>query len=108
MKEQAMTHYILVHPNQEQGYTATVLGWPLRAGTGPTRETALAAVQSALRDCLAAGELVPVQTEDLEAGSTGHPWLETVGMFDDNPLYDEVMADVAAAREREREEAAAQ
>jgi len=28
-------------------------------------------------------------------------------MFDGNPLYDEVMADVAAARECEREEAAA-
>jgi hypothetical protein len=102
-----MTHYILVRPNQEQGYTAIVLGWPVEAGIGPTREAALAAAQAALQECLAAGEVVAVQIEDLGRGSNRNPWLETAGMFDGNPLYDEVMADVAAARECEREEAAA-
>ena len=90
-----MTYFALVENGQQGTYTATVLGLPDCQGQGASREEALARVRHALITRLAHAELVPLE---IESPLPEHPWLKFAGMFKDDPLFGEVMADIEAYR----------
>ena len=90
-----MTYPILLESKKQGGYTATVLGWPDCTAQGATRQEALTRIRQVLIERLTQAEIVPLE---IEAPQPEHPWLEFAGMFKDNPVFDEVLAEIETYR----------
>jgi len=116
-----VTHPVFIEKDQGDAVKATMIGWPGLSVSAATRQEALAKLQELLRQRLASGEVVQLdielpETEDgpFEEGEaeevnpdyadpTGdhgppHPWLESAGIFENNPLFDEVLEEIEAYR----------
>ncbi len=87
--------YEVAVENNGQGYTATVMAWPGCVATGGTREEALARLQHELRRRLEAVEVVSMEVDEPQPP---HPMLRFAGVFKDDPLFDDVMEEIAAYR----------
>jgi hypothetical protein len=55
-------------------------------------------VRGAIEEALADMEITTVEVDIPSRAATSNPWLETAGMFQDDPLFDEMLAEVAAYR----------
>jgi predicted RNase H-like HicB family nuclease len=79
-------------------YWAVVPLLPSCAAQGRTREEVLHNVRVAIEEALADMEITTVEVNIPHRPATSNPWLETAGMFQDDPLFDEMLAEVAAYR----------
>ena len=90
-----MTYYVTAENGTANHYTATVIGWPNCVAKGTTREEAIARVKQRFAERLKQVEIVPIEVEttDLEQQiiNKAHPWAKFAGMYQDNPLFDEVI-----------------
>ena len=91
-----MTMYVLVENKSEGTYTASLIGWPAMSAQGRTEDEAMRALRRSLATQLKHAKIVPLNV------SEERPWLETAGMFKDDPLADELDAMIADYR-RERD-----
>ncbi len=102
-----MTFQIFVQPRPEQGYVASVVGIPGCVAEGETKEEAVAKTKEALSRLLAQGEIVSVEIENVAHTQADNPWLKILGMFKDDPTWDDFQASIAEyRRELDAEEAA--
>ena len=90
-----MTYSAILEDRESDGFTATILGWPGCTATGATREEVLARLRRILRDRLSKAEIVPLE---VDAPEEAHPWAKFAGMFQDDPLFDQVVEDIRAYR----------
>lgn len=90
-----MTYNAIVEDRMPHGYFATILGWPSCTATGATKSEALTRLRQAISDRLARVEIVPIEVDVPE---NGHPLAEFAGMFQDDPLFDQFIEDMAAYR----------
>lgn len=88
-------NYLVLVEQKEGGYTATVWGLPDCQIFATTREEALSQLHSLVSDRLQNVEIV---TQQIEAPSSEHPLMKFAGMYKDNPLFDEVVANIEAYR----------
>mgnify|MGYP002624602215 CR=1 FL=1 len=88
----------LLQEKAANGFTATVLGWPGLEMTASTRDEALQNIRQAIKDCLSKSELVTVDIDH----ELSDPWAKFVGMWEDDPYFDEFLEEIAAYR-RERD-----
>jgi predicted RNase H-like HicB family nuclease len=79
-------------------YWAVVPLLPSCTAQGRTREEALHNVRVAIEEALADMEITTVEVSIPSRPVTSNPWLETAGMFQDDPLFDEMLAEVVAYR----------
>jgi predicted RNase H-like HicB family nuclease len=79
-------------------YWAVVPLLPSCAAQGRTREEVLHNVRVAIEEALADMEITTVEVSIPSRPVTSNPWLETAGMFQDDPLFDEMLAEVVAYR----------
>ncbi|NJN99429.1 MAG: type II toxin-antitoxin system HicB family antitoxin [Anaerolineales bacterium] len=86
-----MTYPILLESKKQGGYRATVLGWPDCTAQGATRQEALSHIRQVLSDRLSRAEIIPLEIEPVQPE---HPWLKFAGMFKDNPVFAEVVAEL--------------
>lgn len=97
-----MTYYVTVENGAANRYTATVIGWPTCMAEGKTREEAIDRVKQRFTERLAHLEIVPIEVDlpRLEpiATSAEHPWAKFAGMYQANPLFDEVLDSIPAYR----------
>ena len=63
-----------------------------------TREEVLQNVRMASAETLANMEVITVEVNGASPSATSNPWLETAGMFQNDPLFDDMLAEVAAYR----------
>jgi hypothetical protein len=91
-----MTVNVLVQPNPEKGYTATVLGWTDLVVEAPTKEEALEKVRAELANKLAKGEIISLQ---IEPANGEHPWMKFAGMWENDPTFDDFLKEIKAYRE---------
>ncbi len=99
-----MTYEVAVE-NGQDGYVATVMGWPSCIAKAPTRDQALARLREDLSKRLAAVEIVSLE---VDAQQPTHPMLKFAGVFKDDPLFDEVVDEIEAyRRELDADEGAA-
>ncbi|MEM9541212.1 MAG: type II toxin-antitoxin system HicB family antitoxin [Cyanobacteria bacterium P01_E01_bin.42] len=90
---------VLVEYPTEGRVTASILGWPECHAEGETKEEALQQLKNVLSEQLRDREIVSLTVElDSPQPQTEHPWLQFAGMFEDNPLFEEVIQDMAAYR----------
>jgi predicted RNase H-like HicB family nuclease len=100
-----MTYNILIQPQPENVYRATVLGWPDLSVVGDSEQTVLKRIKEAIRERLAQGRIVQIEVEENVAAAPEHPWLPFLGMWKDDPTFDDFIAQMEAYR-RELDEVA--
>lgn len=90
-----MTYYVTVENGAANHYTATVIGWPNCVAEGATREETITRVKRRFTERLEQVEIVPIEIESTLAEPTGHSdehsWARFAGMYEDNPLFEEVL-----------------
>jgi predicted RNase H-like HicB family nuclease len=91
----AMTYYVLIENGTEGMYTATVMGLPNTTVQAVSRQDALVRVRQILMQRLAHAEIVPLE---IDPAPPDHPWMTFAGMFQDDPLFDQVVAEIEANR----------
>ncbi len=92
-----MTYSILVEESGRHGFQATALGMPECRAVAKTREQALARLRAALAERLSKAEIVEVEIPQ-QSSQTEHSWKRFAGMFEDEPLFDEVLEEIEAHR----------
>lgn len=88
-----MTYRVLLRNNPTTGYTATALAWPDCVVEAPTREEALAGIESAIRELLNTSEIVEIDVPETVPTEqmTQH---KGFGMFRNDPTFAEFVKEV--------------
>jgi len=93
-----MTVNVLVQTSPEKGYAATVLGWPDLVVTAPTKEETLEKIKAELTHRLAQGEIISLDL-DIEPKNGEDPWMKFAGMWENDPTFDDFLAEIKTYRE---------
>lgn len=91
-----MTHYIIVENGKRGQYRARVLGWPETVVQGTSRQEVLTMIRQRIAERLAQVEIVPFEIESTSL--SGHPWMKFAGMFEDEPMFEQVLEDIQEYR----------
>jgi predicted RNase H-like HicB family nuclease len=87
---------ILIETPKSGGYRATALGLPNCRAKGATREIALQNVRELLTTRLSQSEIVTLK---IDSPQSGHPWMQFAGMFQNDPQFEEMQADIQVYRQ---------
>lgn len=90
-----MTYNFIIEQRRSNEIRATVQGWPDCTVTAATREEAMASLRDALLHRLSKVEVVPVE---IDVPETTHPWMKFAGMYEDEPLFDAALEEIATYR----------
>lgn len=88
-------NYSIIIEEKEGRYTATVWGLPECKSSASTKEEAIQNLYEIVNTRLQNAEIIMAE---IEAPSKQNPWMEFAGMYEDNPLFDEVISNIAAYR----------
>lgn len=72
-----------------------VLGLPDCKSSGKTENEALENLQQLVQKRLKNSKIV---TLEIDSSQTDNLWMKVVGMYNDNPLFDKVLAEIEAER----------
>lgn len=86
---------ILLESQGKDIFRAIVLGLPDCQVEGANKEEAIANIHQLLRDRLAKADIISLE---VESPNNEHPWMQFAGMYANNPLFEEVLADIATYR----------
>jgi predicted RNase H-like HicB family nuclease len=104
--ESSTLHYPVLLEVVMGGWIATVPGWSEAKAIGSSREEATARLQHILSQQIGLqptkGDLTEIEIEFHEQPE--HSWLRFVGMFEHDPLFDEVLQTIEQDRQADREE----
>ena len=92
-----MTYDVLIQPQSDGAYRATALGWADLSVESNSQQAVLERIRRAIRERLAQGILVQVEVEETPAE---HPWGRFLGMWKDDPTFDDLLAQMAAYRHK--------
>ena len=98
--EVGMPFAVLLRAQPNGSFEATVPALPGLSAACSNRAEALMAARRALADALAASELVAVDVPD-GTGAKRNPWIETAGMFADDPTLEPMLQEIYTARDAE-------
>jgi len=90
-----MTMYVLIENKPEGKYTASLLGWPAIKAQGETEDEALTQLRQSLARQLKRARIVPLE---IDIAQSDNPWLQTAGIFKDDPFATEIQESIAAYR----------
>ena len=90
-----LIYNILVKTEEEGKVSATVWNLPNCKAEGTTREEAIAKLRLLLTNLL---ETVEIVRMEIELPQSEHPWMKFAGMYADNPVFEEVLANIEAYR----------
>jgi predicted RNase H-like HicB family nuclease len=94
-KSVSMRYTVFLRQHDGQHYAVVPL-LPACSAQGRTREEVLHNVKVAIEETLANMEITTVEVRLPSQPAPANPWLETAGIFHDDPLFDEMLAEVAA------------
>ena len=108
-KRCTVTYDILIQPQPGGTYRATALGWPDLNVIGDSEQTVLERIRQAIRERLAQGKVVRIEIDGKAAKATvpAHPWLPFLGMWRDDPTFEDLLARMETYR-RELDETSGQ
>ncbi len=101
-----ITLHILLEPQANGHFWATVPALPNCSIKRETREEALEAIQQLLAERLANIEVIPVHlaAQADEPSTRENSWLPFLGMFKDDPLFAEIADEIQAKRQVNEDE----
>lgn len=100
-----MQYQILVKPENQNGFVASVIGLPECKAEGKTKEEAIEKARQALSAQLAQSEIITVEVE--APTIKPHPLLKHFGRFKDDDTFDDFLGHIEAYRRQQDEEEAA-
>ena len=90
-------HYdVLIEQKGQDKVTATVLGWQECQTEAATKEEALTKLRQILTTRLQQTEIVSLE---IELPQSEHPWMKFAQMYQNNPLFPEVLEEIQAYRQ---------
>lgn len=92
-----LSYSVLVVQEPDGRFSAVVLGLSDCKSSGKTENEALENLQQLLQKRLQNSKIV---TLEINYPQTDNPWMKVAGMYNDNPLFDEVLADIEAERRK--------
>lgn len=95
-----MTYDILIQPQPGGMYRATVLGWPDLSAVGDNEQVVIERIKQRLRERLTQSKIVRIEVDETVTKTTAseHPWLPFLGMWKDDPTFDDLLAKMEAYR----------
>jgi predicted RNase H-like HicB family nuclease len=90
-----MRYTVFLRQHDGQHYAVVPL-LPSCSAQGRTREEVLHNVKVAIEEALANMDITTVEVSLPSQPAPANRWLEMAGMFQDDPLFDEMLAEVAA------------
>ncbi len=93
-----MQYQVLIENNANQVYVASIIGMPDCVVEGQTKEEAIAKAKAALATRLARGEIVTIEIESSDIEHFNNPWLKNFGRFQNDPTFDDFLAEIEANR----------
>ncbi|NJL39224.1 MAG: type II toxin-antitoxin system HicB family antitoxin [Leptolyngbyaceae cyanobacterium SM1_4_3] len=112
MQYQLFVQSLSAHDAAEQKFVASVVEMPTVSGEGATEAEAIAQAKVALESKLATGKFVTIQIRSADqldefTNEEIDPWLKHLGLFADDPTFEDFLEEVAAYRQQVDEEAEA-
>jgi predicted RNase H-like HicB family nuclease len=95
----AMQYQVFVQNQSEQSFIASVVGIPNLTVEGKTEKEAIAKVKAALESQLAIGKFIMIDINPNLPTPETDPWLKHLGLFANDPTFDDFLAEVAAYRQ---------
>ena len=99
-----MQYQVLVQKPSESHFVASILGLSGIVADGNTEEEAISKIKTALKSQLATAKIVTIDIEDEPTREENDPWLRHVGIFADDPTFDDFLGEIAAFRRQVDEE----
>ena len=96
-----MEYQVLLFQNNEGEYVATVTALLGCTSHGKTEEEAIANIRKAIAELLKKAKIVTVDIPEPEIPLKRNPWLETFGIFKDDPNFNEMMRKIYQKRSGE-------
>jgi predicted RNase H-like HicB family nuclease len=93
-----MQYQVFVQSRIDTTFIASVVGVPDCIAEGTTKEEAIAKATIALKQQLATGELVTIDLDPQSVEPETDPWIKHMGIFANDPTFDDFLAEVAAYR----------
>jgi predicted RNase H-like HicB family nuclease len=94
-----MQYQVFVQNQSEQRYIASIVGIPNLTVEGKTEEEAIEKVKAALETQLAIGKFITIDISPNLPTPETDPWLKNLGLFADDPTFDDFLAEVAVYRQ---------
>ncbi len=92
-----LSYNVLIEKEQDGTFSAVMLGLSDCKSSGKTENEAVEKLQKLLQERLTNSKIVTLEIESFQAEN---PWMKVAGMYKDNPLFDEVLADIEAERNK--------
>ncbi|MBW4509964.1 MAG: type II toxin-antitoxin system HicB family antitoxin [Scytonematopsis contorta HA4267-MV1] len=92
-----LSYNVLIEKEQDGTFSAVMLGLSDCKSSGKTENEAVEKLQKLLHERLTNSKIV---TLEIEAVQAENPWMKVAGMYKDNPLFDEVLAEIEAERNK--------
>ncbi len=93
-----MQYQVFVQSRADTTFVASVVGIPDCIAEGSTKEEAIAKAKRSLQQQLATGELVSIDLDSQSSESETDHWIKHMGLFANDPTFDDFLEDVAAYR----------
>jgi predicted RNase H-like HicB family nuclease len=95
-----MQYQVFVQNSAEQHFLAAIVGVPDVTAEGQTEAEAIAKAKTALESKLAMGKLVTIEIETQNLEPEDDPWIKHMGIFTNDPTFDDFLQEVAAYRQQ--------
>lgn len=94
-----MQYLVFVKSHSDNKFVASVVGMPDCVGEGSSREEAVAHAKAALEEQLVSGELVTIEVNSFGNHSKTMTQMKHMGIFANDPTFDDFMEKLAAIRQ---------
>lgn len=94
-----MQYQVFVQSNPEKKFIASVVGIPNCSVEGNTKEEAIELARVCLEHQLANGNLVTIEVNRVPLQLENDPLIKNIGIFADDPTFDDFLAEIAAYRQ---------
>ena len=105
-----MQYQVFIQSPAAQRFVASIVGMPAITGEGTTESEAIDQAKAALQSQLATGKFVTIEVGSTnrlnESVNRDDPWLKHLGLFANDPTFEDFLEEVAAYRQKVDEEAA--
>ena len=95
-----MQYQVFIQNPADRQFTASVVGLPNVKSNGTTEEEAIISLKGLLMDQFKSGKFVTIDVDVSDEGAKKEtdPWLNNIGIFQDDPTFDDFLAEVKTYR----------
>lgn len=103
-----MQYQVFVQNPADSTFMASIVGFPNATANGATEQEAIDKLKSILDTQFKHGKMVTIEIDlpSEKSPEKSDPWIDNIGIFEDDPTFDEFLSEVSAYRnEIDRSEA---